>query len=225
MGLTIEEKKKIIAQIIWSFINSLFIFKYSYRVSLTAALICTAIYNIVTGYLLFLCSKRKFSLPKAIWPWILGGISILGAAAFYFIPVESIRVDRWEMIQIFWDSVHQGIYPYAVHSPAGNYPGPMPFYFILSYPFYLIQEIGWMGIIAVWLVYLYIKNKKLDKESDTFVFTVLLLSATIYYEIITRSTILLNSIIFLIYFLSLENIERQSKAKFYIYAFIGGIIL
>lgn len=220
----LKDKKKIVAFIIWSIICSLFIFKYSFRISLPIAILNTIFFNIVLSAILWLCSKKKYYFSNTTWLYTLGGITIFSIFIFQVFPVQSIRVDRWEMIQIFWDSVHQGIYPYAVHSPAGNYPGPMPVYFLLSYPFYLIQEIGWMSILAMWLLYLYIKNRRLTKENNTFIFIIFISSITIYYEIVTRSTILFNSIIFLLYFLNLGNIEKQSKPKFYAYAILGGII-
>ena len=216
--------KKITVLIIWSIICSLFIFKYSFRVSLSVALLNTIFFNTAIPALLWLCSKRRFYFSDKLWLYIFGGITIFSVVIFRAIPVESIRVDRWEMIQIFWDAVRQGIYPYAVHSPTGNYPGPMPVYFLLSYPFYLIQEIGWMSIIAMWLVYFYIKNKRMSKEKNTLFFILILSSITIYYEIITRSTILFNSILFLLYFLNLDNIGKQSKSIFYAYAILGGVI-
>ena len=155
--------------------------------------------------------KKKINISNSVWLYLFGGITIFSIVIFQIIPVQNIRVDRWEMIQIFWDAVHQGIYPYAVHSPEGNYPGPMPIYFLLSYPFYLIQEIGWMSILAIWLLYFYIKNKKITKEKNTLIFILILSSITIYYEIITRSTILFNSIIFLLYFLNLKDLEKQLR--------------
>ena len=220
----LKDKKKIIAFIIWSIICSLFVFKYSFRVSFPVALFSTAFFNIAVSTTLWLCSKKKIYISNSVWLYLFGGITIFSIVIFQIIPVQNIRVDRWEMIQIFWDAVHQGIYPYAVHSPEGNYPGPMPIYFLLSYPFYLIQEIGWMSILAIWLLYFYIKNRKITKEKNTLIFILILSSITIYYEIITRSTILFNSIIFLLYFLNLKDLEKQSKSKFYANAIFGGII-
>ena len=128
----LKDKKKIIAFIIWSIICSLFVFKYSFRVSFPVALFSTAFFNIAVSTTLWLCSKKNIFISNSVWLYLFGGITIFSIVIFQIIPVQNIRVDRWEMIQIFWDAVHQGIYPYAVHSPEGNYPGPMPIYFLLS---------------------------------------------------------------------------------------------
>ena len=224
MGKQSLTYKKATAIAIWIIINSVFVFKYSYRLSLPVATVCTLAY--ATAYCLpvWLCGKRHLALPEKVWYVLMGGITITSAILFNYIPVESIRVDRWEMIQIFWDSVHNGAYPYAAHSPGGNYPGPMPVYFLIAYPFYLIQEIGWLGVAAAWLTFVYIKRRQLKQEQYTFIMLMTMLSVTSYYEIATRSTILLNTIIFVFYYSGLKNLHKYSTARFYGYALLGGII-
>ena len=224
MGELSLKTKKAISAIIGIIINCIFVFKYSYRLSLSAAIVCTSVYCIILCAMFRFYEKINFSLSKKAWYLIIGIITAICAIAFKYIPVESIRVDRWEMIQIFWDAAKEGIYPYGVHSPAGNYPGPMPVYFLISYPFYAIQEIGWMGIIALWVMSFYIMHKQPERSKYSFLMLFALLSVTVYYEIITRSTILLNSIIFLLYYLQLKNLSKFSTRKFYLYAILGGII-
>ena len=216
--------KKNIAIGIWIIINSLFVFKYSYRLSPCIAIVTTLIYNGVLYCCLGFCYKRMTLFSDKVWYLFLLGVTAFSALIFQIIPVETIKVDRWEMIQIFWDAVHAGVYPYAVHSPAGNYPGPMPVYFLIAYPFYLLQEIGWLGVIAVWLTFLFIKKQHLEQKQQTFMFLFIMLSVTIYYEIVTRSTILLNSMVFIFYYVGLKNLHKYSTLKFYGYALLGGII-
>lgn len=216
--------KKVIAIGIWIIINSVFVFKYSYRLSLPIAVACTAIYTGMLCFILWFHAKRSIAYTDKVWVLFIGIVTIISVVVFRSIPVDTIRVDRWEMIQIFWDSVHNGIYPYSVHSPAGNYPGPMPVYFLIAYPFYLIQEIGWLGIIALWVTFLFVRSKHLGPERQTYIMLLVLLSVTIYYEIITRSTILLNSILFILYYVRLKNIHKYSAWEFYGYALLGGLI-
>ena len=213
------------AFVMWTVINCIFVFKYAYRLSMPIAVISTLLYGAVACLPVWLCLKRGLQFPGWVWAVMLGGVTVASAIVFGHVPVETIRVDRWEMIQIFWDSVHNGIYPYAVHSPAGNYPGPMPVYFLIAYPFYLMQEIGWLGVIAAWLTFLYVKSRHTTPQRYTFIMLSLLLSATLYYEIVTRSTILLNSIIFMFYYAGLKNLHRYSCRRFYAYALLGGIVL
>lgn len=217
--------KKCIAIIIWIFINSIFVFKYSYRLSLLIAIACTAFYIGILCQGFWRYNKKPISISNKIWYLFLFSITIISIFIFKIIPVETIRVDRWEMIQIFWDSVYNGIYPYSVHSLGGNYPGPMPVYFLIAYPFYLIQEIGWLGVIALWLLFLFVKNKHLPQVKQTYIMLFVILSVFVYYEIITRSTILLNSMIFIFYYIGLKDMHKFSNIKFYGYALLGGVIL
>ncbi|WP_297903688.1 hypothetical protein [uncultured Parabacteroides sp.] len=204
-------------------INALFYFKYLYRVSLPMGLVVTGGY-IAFIYLLFSLYKRqKLGFPVWVWAGVMGLLTIGSGLILHFIPKESLNVDRWEMIQLFWDSVSDGIYPYGVHSPEGNYPGPMPFYFIVAYPFYKVGEIGWMTVGSLWLTLWYFQ-KRIDRNSLGFLMLLLLSSLAIYWEIFARSTIFINSLLFALYLFGLKDLPKRSGLGFYGWAFIGGIL-
>ncbi len=215
--------QRFVAGCLFITINALFYFKYLYRVSLTTGLVAKGGYITFICLLFFLYTKQKLVIP--IWAWIgcMGLLTISSGFIFHFIPKESLSVDRWEMIQLFWDSVSNGIYPYGVHSPGGNYPGPMPFYFIMAYPFYKVGEVGWLTIGGLWLTLWYFQ-KRLDRNSLGLLMVLLLSSLAIYWEVFSRSTIYINSLLFGLYLFCLKDLPKRSGLSFYGWAFIGGIL-
>lgn len=214
----------LLSTIMFITINVLFYFKYAYRISLSASIVSVLLYVLFTSLLIVKYKKIKTFLSDKMLFVITGLFVIACIVVLSYIPKETLRVDRWEMVQVFWDAVSNGLYPYAVNSPiSGNYPGPMPFYFILCYPFYLIGEMGYAAVagILIWLYYSYKKYK-----SETFILISLLLfsSLALYWEIFARSTIFLNSCLFALYIFSLKDIKTMTNKQFYLSAVLGGLL-
>ncbi len=217
-----SKSQKYIASILYLTINALFYFKYLYRISLIASLLSLAVYLIFSYIVFDKFYKYKLAISGKLLIVLIVGYTVCCGIVLAFIPKESLNVDRWEMIQVFWDAVSQNIYPYSAQGINGNYPGPMPFYFILSYPFYLIGEIGYMAITGVllWLYYIYKKERK-----ALFLMVLLLFSSlAIYWEIFARSTIFLNSCLFAFFIFSLKDLNKKTNGEFYLLAIIGGLL-
>lgn len=204
-------------------INALFYFKYLSRVSLATGFVAVGGYLAFLYLLYSLYRKRKLIFPDWAWIGFMGVFMVCSGLVLHFIPKESLNVDRWEMIQLFWDTASEGFYPYGVHSPGGNYPGPMPFYFLLAYPFYKIGEIGWMTVAGLWITLGYF-NRKLDRNRLGLLMVLLVSSLAMYWEIFARSTIFINSLLFAIYFFNLKDLPRRSGFAFYGWALLGGIL-
>jgi len=181
------------------------------------------VYVALLGAVFLLYKKKKLAFPRWIWIAALVLLTVGSGFVLHSIPKESLNVDRWEMIQIFLDAVSDGIYPYGVHSATGNYPGPMPFYFVMAYPFYMIGEIGWMTVLSIWLTFAYFKNK-LDANTLGLLMLLLFSSLSLYWEIFARSTVFINSLLFAIYFFSLRKLPDLTGAPFYAWALLGGIL-
>jgi hypothetical protein len=73
--------------------------------------------------------------------------------AFSLLPVENLNVDRWSVIKSFWDTFYDGKYAYTAQSHLGNPPGPMPVYFFLSLPFYLLDSIDYLALAGIFFFF------------------------------------------------------------------------
>ncbi len=214
--------QKYIVWIMFIVINTLFCLKYLSKISLIIGIGATLIY--IFSILATIKVKPTLSYKLTI-------ISVLvyiltTSILLFFIPKDLFTTDRWAIIQLFWDSISNGLYPYAQHSTLeinyGNLPGAMPFYFVVCYPFYYLNEIGFTGILAVLLFTIYLLYNKRKKTTS---FALLLLSTIcIYWEIFARSTILINAVLFLLFFTPLQNFNLFTNKQLVFSAIIGGLI-
>lgn len=183
--------KRNICFALFLFVNFLFTFKYLERFTTWAALlsVLVSLFYIVLyrnrTLLKFINKKIEISFIVAL---IIGSLLI-----WKKIPVETLNVDRWSVITSFWDSYFANEYAYFAKSFAGNPPGPMPFYFILALPFYLVGELGFLSIIGVLFFYWLMWYKKVNSISRTLIVILILSSFFNLWEVICRSNIFFNA--------------------------------
>lgn len=169
------------------FISLLFSIKYTERIHDNYLLISTAyviviLFSIVISRILNSDILTRF-LSKT-FPILF---VIVAGFLLFQIPVETLRVDRWMMIDSFFKRLANFEYPYLPY-PGQNIPGPFPVYFALMLPFYLIGEIGIQYIVSVMLLFLL--SQKMNSDNDLLTIQlVLLLQVSLLWELVTRSTI------------------------------------
>ena len=204
-------------------INSLFCYKYPSRISNTIGILSVIIYTCATLAIYYLHGKEKLSIISKFATLFMIIFTLASLYILNIIPQESIKVDRWEIITLFWENVSNNIYPYAAQTPAGNYPGCMPVYFAITYPFLLMGEIALVTLSTLWITFLYLKKRLTNNDFSAvilFVFT----SLIIYWETYTRSTILMNTLLFFLIFIQLKKRPNNIR-HFYLYAILAGAII
>ncbi|MBC7438663.1 MAG: oligosaccharide repeat unit polymerase [Flavobacterium sp.] len=186
-----------ISFLIFLFVNSLFSIKYLSRYTSKYILITFLIIlfyffiwlkkDLITNVLKFLKIKNIYIVLIYI---------VVVSFVFYLIPKETLHVDRWSVIASFWDNYFNGKYVYFAQSFDGNYPGPMPFYFILALPFYIIGELGIFSVLGIFVFMFLMKNKK--KSNITSMYFILTASSLFYiWEVCSRSNIFINGVLIL----------------------------
>jgi len=214
--------KQNISLFLFLFVNFIFSIKYLNRVTNYYLLISV----VIVGFCFYLWKYRKildrFSphLGK-VNIFILLLFILTSFLVFNKIPVESLNVDRWSVITSFWDNYFRGEYVYFAKSNVGNPPGPMPFYFILALPFYLIGELGYFSILGIIAFYILSKRTKIDIQTQTTAMLLVLGSVFYLWEVVCRSNIFLNGtlvLITLVYFLNLKTLNSKNIA-------ISGILI
>lgn len=203
--------KKNASLFILLFINFIFSIKYLSRYTsnyLTVSLLIVSI-QVVIIYKFDLIFKLLIKLKtKSIYQLIFISVILLFIASK--VPIESLNVDRWSVITSFWDNYFNNKYVYFAQSFDGNYPGPMPFYFVLFLPFYYLKEFSYITIIGLFLFYSILKNKVSEKNKFLYV-TLISSSLFIFWETISRSNIFFNGTLILlvtIYFLTVKKNEK-----------------
>lgn len=183
--------KKNISFALFLFVNFLFTYKYLERFTQWAALLSVFVSVLYT----ILYSKRnllKF-INKKIEVILLVVFITACLLIWQKIPIDTLNVDRWSVITSFWDSFFSNEYPYFAKSFAGNPPGPMPFYFILALPFYLIGELGFLTVIGSLFFYWLMWYKKVEPTTRVFILILILSSLFNLWELICRSNIFFNA--------------------------------
>jgi hypothetical protein len=141
------------------------------------------------------------------------------------VPKESLNVDRWSVISSFWQNYFNNEYVYYAKSFGNNYPGPMPFYFILALPFYLIGELGLFSFLGIVVFVLF--AKKLEKNLSYASISFLLIATSLFYnwEICSRSNLFINGSLILISILYFfEKYKKDSKSNL-IFGIIFGLLI
>ena len=175
------------------FINFIFSLKYLSRFtdyfSLVSLIIIFFQYILVVKIDIFF---NIFNKIKGHSFYFLIFISLILLFIASKVPIESLKVDRWSVVTSFWDNYFNNQYVYFAKSFDGNYPGPMPFYFVLFLPFYYLKEFSYITVIGLLLFYFILIYKKIS-EKNKFLFVVLIgISPYIFWETISRSNIFFN---------------------------------
>lgn len=207
------------------FVNFLFLAKYLARI--TNYPISIALLTIIaTGFCIWIMAKKKQEIISTkLALFILTAFYLSACLLLFQIPVTNLNLDRWSVISSFWDTCLQGKYPYLANSHMGNYPGPMPFYFLLFLPFHLLGEIGIASLLAIFSMFFVFKKILLENKNIQIVLVLVVSSAAIWYEIICRSTILTNSILVLFYFILSSRYIPNTTRKAFVLGIVGGFLL
>lgn len=224
--MLILKGKRITALTILFAINLLFVYKYSER-QITFPEILT---TLMAAYYAFIwIFRRRIKLTQLKFNVLFLSLIVvfIGFAflIFYKIPLSSLNVDRWSVITSFWDSFNNSEWVYSAKSYAGNPPGPMPFYFILSLPFLLIGELGVITIVGALLFAVFISGINSSLNSKLWSIVFLLSSFFFLWEVVTRSSIFFNSTLILGISIWFFNLKKKNSILFFIHAFIAGLLL
>jgi hypothetical protein len=207
-------------------VNLLFVYKYAGRFT-DLAVYVTALMGLF--YILVWTfrgkipvSGKRFGLVALV---ILVAFSGLSYFLFSRVPVESLKVDRWSVITSFWDTYFASRYAYYAESHLGNPPGPMPFYFILALPFYLLGELGWLSLMGLVFFTFIITWSKAHSTNKLGTLVIMVTSFFFLWEIYTRSNVFLNSTLVLLVLIWFTGLGRKAGPGFFLNAFCGGLLL
>ncbi|MFT3740709.1 MAG: hypothetical protein QM786_18310 [Breznakibacter sp.] len=212
-----------IAFLILVFINALFAYKYVGRVIPHAELPTLALAAIQIGAYTF---RNQINWPRAQFvlfaiPVILWVLAIV--YSHYFIPLTSLNVDRWSVIDSFLKSWESGHYPYYAESHVGNPPGPMPFYFLIAYPFVQMGELSWLSFIGYAIMVYWAVDK--TKATGGVLWVYLLTCLFALWELAVRSNMFINATLVLLLMHFIERHGFAMKWSGFVLALFTGFLL
>lgn len=221
---SIQGTKQYISVFILLFIN--FIFGYKYLVRYTDFALPITGFIAIFQFALFRYSDRLCSGHWIRWGVILFSIGLVGLVilSHLYVPIESLQVDRWSVISSFLDEFYAGNYPYYAKSHLGNYPGPMPIYFLIAAPFYWLGELSLLGALG-YLIFSFFIFKNPSNKNTPFLLLYLLSSLFMLWEIVTRSNVFTFSVFALLALHLFATLKDKKSPSFYLIAILTGVML
>lgn len=215
-----------ISVLILLFINFIFCYKYSSRytdfgIYIATILLIFQFFVYKYSYKIILSDKLKNIFCYGLLSFIVGLVII----SHFVIPVESLNVDRWSVISSFLTEIYNGNYPYYAKSHLGNYPGPMPIYFLIASPFQFMGELSVLSCLGYCIITIILLKKIRKTENLKFLLVYLFSSIYLIWEITTRSNLFTFTVLILLVLNEFINLKRKNTLKFYVLALLTGLLL
>lgn len=193
-------------------LDSLFLFKYLSPKLDWGFVVLIILYLALRLYLL---SKSQWNSWKFLCVPVTLLLGILTSLPLLF-PQASIQVDRWDAIFCWWDALFQGQFPYTARTRFDGFPSPLPGLQLLYLPGYLLGDLSYLNLIfmsiAIWIC---------PPKHRFLLISTLVLSPAFWWEMTTRSTLLINSAVILLLFAT----HQKFTSKSILYGVLLGLIL
>ena len=217
-------KKINVLLLIYLFINSLFIIKYTPNFEIFILII----YNFLIFNLL--CFYDKINLNERIYAFLFFMFIIVfflfTIYLNYSVDGNTLNVDRWSALENGAKALINGDYPYNFLSHMQHKSSNLPMLMILVLPFYLIfGSVGYLQSLCFLLfAFLIYKMFKSYKER-LLILLLIVLSPSYVYEVYTKSDMMSNFIILLLgMYLILRNLEQKSAKKIMILGLFSSML-
>ena len=212
-----REKIKIyFSFILYLFINSLFIIKYSSRQDYLSEFVVVIAY--ITFVILFFSGfKNKRFLNKEIRLknlykilTVLVFISIL--LINIMIDSNRLQVDRWSAMEITIESIINGVYPYDKCDHLGQTSSNLPGLSLLGFPFYFFGDVGYLQVFVFLVFSIWITFSRRNEREKFLILVMLLLSPAYWWEVFVKSDLMSNILLVIIFIDFWKN--RYAKNSF-----------
>lgn len=218
----------IIALIIYLVVNALFIIKYG-TVGVAGNVAVFVIYSIFILALLF--SVKRIEVPEILLKYFFWA-----AVAVFFIftlilnesvPLESLKVDRLDALDMGIKAVLNGEYPYDHVNRLGNESSNLPVLILTGLPFYLlfgsaVYLQNFCFLLFSFIVYRYFSTYK----NRVSALLLLMVSPGYLYELYVKSDLMSNFIIAAGFvFVVWKRFIKTADLKLYIVAFSSALLV
>ncbi len=215
--------KKNISLFLFLFINLVFSIKYMDRYIAYSIPVSIVLFLF---YLLMVWKKKLFFRIRFDYGVVLL-LMFVAFSVYLFsrIDIHTLHVDRWSVISSFWDTCSKGSYAYMAKSFDGNYPGPMPFYFMLAYPFYLLGEPGYFSLSGLLLFFVICLCFRVERKYMNMGLFLLVSSLFYVWEVACRSNLFTNSVCILFSMLYILNTDFSKAGTIVFNGILIGLLL
>ncbi|UOU98547.1 hypothetical protein MUU74_00930 [Chryseobacterium daecheongense] len=223
-GYSFEKIKNYSIFFIYIFVNGLFVIKYGEKYGM----ILLPVYLIAVLVLSVFYIKVEFkeTIYKVFF-WIsLISFFIASICLNYIVDGKSLKVDRWDAMEIGIRAILEGKYPYNIPDYMGRKSSNLPVLIILGMPFYLIfGSVGYLQSFT-FLLFSYIIFKIFNVYKHRLaVLVLLLLSPSYLWEVYVKSDLFSNFILAVAFVYLLWNyFIKKSSIKLELAAFLTALL-
>ena len=146
--------------------------------------------------IIFLNNTKKMNLYLLIFSLVF---FILLMFINLKIDGESLNVDRWSALEVLISSILEGKYPYAVLDHLDNTTSNLPGLFFIGLPFYLLGGVDLLQPFMFLFLSLFVIYSKIKNDEKVFIFLLILMAPSYFWEIIAKSDLMSNCILLLIF--------------------------
>jgi hypothetical protein len=207
-------------------INSLFVYKYVYRITSQYWLISLLYLVVVSLIILLLIKNGELRIGESSQNLIyFSTITILAALLIilmlHFDP-HKIRVGRYPALHDWISKLFHLQFPYH----AKTNPSGFPFLFVIAVPFYFLGDLGLLQIFSFFIFSFLIFLKHREGSINRFKLILLLTAAPIFlYEVIVRSDLISNMIIVMLYLAVFESLANKiNRLTSILLGLLGGFL-
>lgn len=200
--------------VLYLFINSLFIFKYASRQNYIEVYILILLYVfLLIGVIAFL-SKTNFK--ENIYK---NAFYILTALFFIFtiylnvkIDGNNLNVDRWSEMEVAIKALLNNEYPYSAIDHLNGRTSNLPALILIGMPFYFLGNVGYLQSFTFLLFVFLIHQTFSNYKTRVFGLLLLISSTSYWYEVYTKSDLMSNFILILVFLVWIQiRIDKGKK--------------
>ena len=197
-----------VQRLLFLFINSLFVAKYSIRGGLNPFISVSAYcLFIIISWLYFSKSKLINKLNSKTVYILVTSVLCIGILFLHIIiNPYNLQVDRWSAIHNFLQNLFNGTYPYSAHTHLGGYGSPFPVWQAFHIPFYLLGNVGLGMLFSIFLLSMFLVWWLNDYSKALIFIITLIISPAFWYEVAVRSDLIYN---FILCFIAIGFIHKK----------------
>lgn len=164
------------ALLVYELINTLFVYKYTSRITLHPWVTSLVYFIIVNLFIILLLKNYNFRLSLKMQNMIYSSVIAVSAILltflmFHFDP-QRIRVGRYPAMHDWITRLFNCEFPYASRVK----PSGFPLLFVMAMPFYLMGDLGFFQIFSfiVFSVFVYLRHRQKSRNRFRLIFLLII---------------------------------------------------
>ena len=127
--------------------------------------------------------------------WVLAAWALCLAVALHRFTPQHFQVDRWDAVYYWWQALLRGEFPYSARTRFDGFPSPLPFLQVVLAPFALGVDLAWATLLGwgSWVAWIWRRAGSVALPH----LMLALLAPPVLWEIMCRSTLFVNSLLFM----------------------------